>query len=68
MNCVQCGKPTGIGTAYMLPFLLAGKNEIPAQLVACSEKCRDEWRAAQREVKAIQAQALAAARAAGGQP
>ena len=65
MTCVQCGKPTAIGQCYLLPFLREGKDGIPAQLVACSKECRDEWRAAQREVKAIQAQHAAAR---GGQP
>lgn len=66
MNCIQCGKPTAIGQCYLLPFLRAGKDGIPAQLVACSRECRDAWHAARREVKAIQAQQFADAR--GGQP
>lgn len=59
MNCIQCGKPTSIGTAYLLPFMVRGANGIPAQLVACSKQCRDDWRAAQREVKKLQAQQAA---------
>lgn len=54
MNCIQCGKETSIGTAYLLPFMLAGANGIPAQLVACSKECREEWLEARRAVKAIQ--------------
>lgn len=59
MNCIQCGKETSIGTAYLLPFMLAGANGIPLQLVACSKECRDDWRAARREVKELQAQQAA---------
>lgn len=54
MTCVQCGKPTELGTAYMLPFVSAIRNGVPVQLAACSKACRDEWFRAKAEVEQIQ--------------
>ena len=54
LHCVNCGAPTEIGKGYALPFIVRA-GDAYQNLYACSRACRDEWRAAQQEVKQIQA-------------
>lgn len=54
LDCVVCGKETGIGEGYALPFLVY-RNGSLVNLYACSPDCRAEWREARGQVKEIQA-------------
>ncbi|GIL15283.1 MAG: hypothetical protein BroJett039_04560 [Chloroflexota bacterium] len=55
MKCINCGAPTKLGAAYALPFLILTDGHYQ-NLYACSESCRADWLAAQRQVKQIQAE------------
>ncbi|OQY87150.1 MAG: hypothetical protein B6D41_12265 [Chloroflexi bacterium UTCFX4] len=59
MKCINCGQPTRVSSGYALPYLALTDGHYQ-NLYACSRACRDEWNAARREVKAIQAAQSAA--------
>ena len=55
MKSINCGQPTRVSSGYALPYLVNVDGHYQ-NLYACSRACRDEWRAAQQEVKRIQSE------------